>query len=117
MTTALEGMRGQRQAPAALYTRERPGTHCTGGWVCPGPVWTGAENLAPPLGIPSPERPARSQSLYRLSYRAHKVCPIPAINVANPEIKSKITFNQQLKEGLKRINKQTPVSQRRERMI
>jgi len=26
-------VRGQRHAPAAPYTRERPGTHCTGGWV------------------------------------------------------------------------------------
>ena len=34
------------------------------GWA-PGPVWTGAENLAP-TGIRSPDRPARSQSLYRL---------------------------------------------------
>jgi hypothetical protein len=33
----------------------------------PGPVWTGAENLAS-TGIRSPERPARSESLYRLSY-------------------------------------------------
>ena len=24
---------GQQYAPAALYPRERPGTHCTGGWV------------------------------------------------------------------------------------
>jgi len=39
------------------------------GWA-PGPVWTGAENLAP-TGIRSPDRPARSQSLYWLSYRAH----------------------------------------------
>jgi len=35
MTTALEGVRGQRHAPAALYPRERPGTYCTGGWVGP----------------------------------------------------------------------------------
>jgi hypothetical protein len=35
------------------------------GWA-PGPVWTGAENLASP-GIRSPDRPACSQSLYRLS--------------------------------------------------
>ena len=34
------------------------------GWA-PGPVWTGAENLAA-TGILSPDRPARSQSLYRL---------------------------------------------------
>ena len=33
----------------------------------PGPVWTGAENLAP-TGIRSPDRPARSKSLYRLGY-------------------------------------------------
>jgi len=39
------------------------------GWA-PGPVWTGAENLAP-SGIQSPDRPARSQSLYRLRYPAH----------------------------------------------
>ena len=30
-----KGVRGQRHAPAALYPRERPGTHCTGGWVGP----------------------------------------------------------------------------------
>ena len=35
----------------------------------PGPVWTGVENLAP-TGIRSPNRPARSQSLYRLRYPA-----------------------------------------------
>jgi hypothetical protein len=35
MTTALEGVRGQRHAPAALYPRERPGTHCIGGLVGP----------------------------------------------------------------------------------
>ena len=39
------------------------------GWA-PGPVWTGAENLAP-TGIQSPDRPAHSQLLYRLSYLAH----------------------------------------------
>ena len=39
------------------------------GWA-PGPVWTGAENLAS-TGIRSPDRPARNQSLYRLSYPAH----------------------------------------------
>jgi len=37
------------------------------GWA-PGPVWTGAENLAP-IGIRSPECPARA--LYRLRYPAH----------------------------------------------
>jgi len=40
------------------------------GWAS-GSVWTGAENLAP-TGIRSPDRPAPSESLYRLSYPAHK---------------------------------------------
>jgi hypothetical protein len=35
LTTALEGGEGQHHAPAALYPQERPGTHCTGGWVDP----------------------------------------------------------------------------------
>ena len=39
------------------------------GWS-PGPVWTGAENLAPHRDS-IPDRPARNQSLYRLSYPAH----------------------------------------------
>ena len=39
------------------------------GWA-PGPVWTGAENLAH-TGIQSPDCPARSHSLYRLRYLAH----------------------------------------------
>jgi len=39
------------------------------GWN-PGPVWTGAENLAP-TGIRSPDRPGRSQSVYLLRYSAH----------------------------------------------
>jgi len=39
------------------------------GWA-KGTVWTSAENLAP-TGIQSPDRPACSQSLYRLRYLAH----------------------------------------------
>jgi len=49
----------QRHAPVAL-PREGPCTHCKGGWVPPGPVWTGEENLTP-TGIRSPDRPARSE--------------------------------------------------------
>jgi hypothetical protein len=41
------------------------------GWA-PGPVWTGAEYLTL-TGVRSPDRPARSQWLYRLSYPAHRL--------------------------------------------
>ena len=63
-------MRGQRHAPAALHPGKDPVSIVQeAGWA-PGPVWTGAANLVP-TGIRSPDRPARSGSLYRLSYRAH----------------------------------------------
>jgi hypothetical protein len=53
--------------PRPLYPRERPGTLCIGGWVGPGPVWTGVENIAP-TGIRYPDRPARKELLYQLSH-------------------------------------------------
>jgi hypothetical protein len=60
--------------PLPLFPRETPGIIVyEDGWI-PGPVWTGAENLAP-TGIRSPDRPARSESLYRLSYPG----PLPVI--------------------------------------
>jgi hypothetical protein len=34
LTSALDGLSGQRHAPAKIYPLERtPGTHCTGRWV------------------------------------------------------------------------------------
>jgi hypothetical protein len=67
-TSALEGVRGQRHVPTVFYPRERPGTHCTGGWVGPRAGLDRFLNLTP-TGIRSPYPPARSQLLYRLSYR------------------------------------------------
>ena len=61
---------GQRHAPAALSPGKDPVPIVQeAGWA-PGPVWTGAENLAR-TGIRSPDRPAHSQSLNRLCYPAH----------------------------------------------
>ena len=70
MTTALEGVRGQRHAPAALYPRERPGTHSIGGCVGPSAGLDRCGKFLPDW-IRSSDRPARSQSLYRLRYLAH----------------------------------------------
>ena len=58
---------GQRHAQAALLPFKKAGTHRTGDWVDPGPIWTGAENLAL-TGIRCPVRPARSESPYLLRY-------------------------------------------------
>ena len=62
---------GQQHAPAVLYSRERPGTHFTGGWVGPRAGLDGRK--ISPHRHSIPDRPARNQSLYRLSYPAH-VC-------------------------------------------
>jgi hypothetical protein len=53
--------------PGRLYPRMRPGTHCIEGWVGPG---AGLDRCGKfrPTGIRSPDLPARSESLYRLSY-------------------------------------------------
>jgi len=58
---------GQRHAPAALPP-ERPDTHCIGGWVGPRAGLDRCIKSRPPTGIRSLDRPARSESLYRLSY-------------------------------------------------
>jgi hypothetical protein len=69
------GVSGQRHAPAVLYPQERtPSIHCTGGWVGPRASLDieGREKiLSLLLGIEprSSSRPARSQTLYWLSYR------------------------------------------------
>jgi hypothetical protein len=88
MTTALEGVRGQRHAPAALYPRERSGTHSTGGWVGPSAGMDRCGKFLP-TGIRSPDRPARSQSLYRIRYPAHPVefSQIES-NINDPEVVS-----------------------------
>jgi len=54
-------VRGQHHAPAAAYPQERPGTHCTGGYVG---FRAGLDRCrkSGPNGIRSPDRPARRQS-------------------------------------------------------
>jgi hypothetical protein len=65
------GVSGQRHAPAALYPGERtPGTHWIGHWVGPRAgldAGTIRKILCPCRGS-NPNRPARSQTLYCLSY-------------------------------------------------
>ena len=53
--------------PWPLYPLERPGTHCVGGWVGPSSGLDG-RGKSRPTGIRFPDCPARSKSLYGLSY-------------------------------------------------
>jgi len=65
------GVGGQRHAP--FYPGEEDPVLIVyeAGWA-PGQVRTGAENLAS-TGSRSPDRPARSESIYRLSYPGRTV--------------------------------------------
>ena len=47
-----------------LYSRERPGTQCAGGWVGLESGLDGQGKSHPPTGIRSPDRPARNMSIY-----------------------------------------------------
>jgi hypothetical protein len=77
LASAIDGVTGQRRAPAALYPRERTtGTQWTGDWVgLRAGLDTEARGkiLSPLAGIEpqSPSCPVRSQTLYWLSYPAH----------------------------------------------
>jgi hypothetical protein len=75
MTTALEGGEWSAELPGRTLPRERPSTHCTGGWVGPraGLDWCGKSR---PHRDSIPDRPAHSHSLYRLRYPAHIYVPL-----------------------------------------
>ena len=63
----LDGDGWSTPRPGRLYPRKDPVPIVQeAGWASE-PVWIGAENLAP-TGIRSPDLPAHSESLYRLSH-------------------------------------------------
>jgi hypothetical protein len=65
LNLALEGGVWSASRPGRLYPRERPGTHCTGGWVGPGASLDRCGKSCP-TRIRSPDLPVHSESLYRL---------------------------------------------------
>ena len=74
-TTALEGGEGSASRPGLFTPEKDPVPILQEAGRAPGPVWTGAEKFAP-TGIRSSDRPASSQSLYRLRYPA----PCPSVS-------------------------------------
>jgi hypothetical protein len=61
--------------PRPLYPREWPSTHCTGGWVDNRASVDMYGKSRTPIGIRSPDRPARNQSLFLLSYSGLQTNP------------------------------------------
>jgi hypothetical protein len=68
--------------PRPLLPPENTGTHCTGGWVGPGAGLAGCRKSRP-TGIKCPDCPARSESLYRLSYPGSPTEMVLAKNYTN----------------------------------
>ena len=66
-SSALDGGGWSTSRPGSFTPEKDPVPIVQGAGWAPEPVWNGSENLAP-TGIRSPDRPARSESLYRLSY-------------------------------------------------
>ena len=67
-TSGLYGGWVVNATPRPLYPRERSGTHCLGGWEDPRGRSGRVQKISPPTVIRSSDCPARSESLYRLSY-------------------------------------------------
>ena len=65
LTSALDGVGGRLHAPAALPPGKDPVP------IVQEAGWAGEGKSRPSTGIRSPNRRARSKSLYRLSYPAH----------------------------------------------
>ena len=77
-------MRGQRHALAAPYPRERPGPIVQeAGWAS-GPVWTGAENLAPPGFDPRTIQPVGSRYTDYATQPTHLPGEDNNVNVSPP---------------------------------
>ena len=58
LTSAPDGVGGQRHTPVALLPRNRPGTHCTGGLVSPTASLDGCGKSRPYRAlIPEPYSP------------------------------------------------------------
>ena len=67
MTEVLEGGEWSATPPGRILLQERPGTHFTGGWVCPRDGLDRRKILVP-TGIRSRSVQLVAQSLYRLSH-------------------------------------------------
>ena len=78
MTAALEGGWAVSSTPRPHFTPGKDPVSILqeAGWA-PGPVWTGGSR---PHRGSIPDRPAHSQSLYRLSYPAHKRMEVHTTN-------------------------------------
>ena len=86
LTSALCGGGCSKPRPGRFTPRKDPVSIVQEAGCAPGSVWTGADNLAP-TGIPSPNRPSRSQSLYRLSYSVSASTIVTMLTTLTPAVR------------------------------
>jgi len=83
---------GQRHSPVALPPGKRPGTYCIGGWAGPSAHLDGF-GKSPPIRHSIMDRPACSESLYRLMGKylpnnkndKTKLCPFIAAGLSSTQ--------------------------------
>ena len=85
------GVGRQRHSPAVLLPEKYPIPIVKEAEWGPGPAWTWAENLAH-TAIRSPDRRARSHSLYRLRHPGPQIEDITIINIIANIMKNFLFF-------------------------
>jgi hypothetical protein len=89
LTSALDGVGGQRYAPSDLPLKKNPVSIVEEAGYAPLPIWTDVENLATSV-IRSPDHPARSESLCRLSYPGPHIARIDIFKDTNTHLAVKL---------------------------
>jgi hypothetical protein len=79
VTSALYGGWWSALYPGRFFPGNEPVHIIMEAGRTPGPVWISAENLLP-TGIRFPNRPARTDSLYRMSYRRRMSIHTASVN-------------------------------------
>jgi len=80
LTSAIDGVEWPTPSPGRFAPGKDPVSITQeAGWIA-GPVWVGAEYLSL-IMIRSPDRPARSQSLYRMSYPRRHIVTCTAVKL------------------------------------
>ena len=112
-------MRGQRHAPAALYRRERTGTHWTGGWVSPRAGLDRCGKSRPPPGFdPRTVQPVASRytdcatlpTVYNVLHINCRLQTVKSIINTNSSVYLKlfsVIFINSCLQPTKQLNKQT----------
>jgi hypothetical protein len=98
LTSGIDGVVGQRHAPAALPPGKSHGTHCTGGCVGPVPVWWAWRKIYCPHRVSNSESIQHVESRYA-SYAIPAAQPQSGPHISPPLLSTAVTAVSRV-EGL-----------------